>query len=309
MKKNREALRVIFICSIIFFLILFSIFLIQNRKRTVPELEETFQSEGMTETQEVDSFPGEDSEKVENENQTGEYVKEQTDDEEDESKSEIESQMAQEEQEYCLILIGDSRACSMFHSVSRFAEWNLIEDHRIAPDQGWVLFEKDNMKLAICEYGGGNLANGAYEKGLAWAKEVMEADSFPSDTKFCMFNFFGLGDVNTGFFPNSKGYYNEKGEEFAKGLAENCVYYQCTVGPIDENGTMGQAGVWTNQIIKDFNNKFKKTKHVKLYDLNAFLQKKGYACVISDTDPTGVHYQMETDKYILEEFVDIMLQS
>lgn len=315
MKKRKENIVIIVFSVIILLLLLLGIFSLENKKEknvgeqqstdVFPYSDESKKSESTTDFSEIEDEPETETEVTPEKKISVDEKNEDKTDETDEK--EIESKSEETISEYCLIIIGDSRACSLFNSVNKFEEWTLIEDNRVAPDQGWALLDNQELKLAICEYGGGNLANGAYDKGLAWAEEVMNAQWVTESTKFCIFNIFGLGDVNTGFFPDSDGYYNDRGEKFAKQYQDQCVYYQCTVGPIDENGTMGQAGVWTNQMIKDFNKKFMKTKNVKLYDLNSFLEKNEYGCVISESDPTGVHYQIDTDRKILDEFVDIAL--
>lgn len=313
MRKGRETIIIIIFSIIILLLLVFGMLSLKSNIENNMQEQQTDERLSDSDENETDgrtfSSP-EVRETSENETETS-SEKTTSEDEANENKSdekETEDKSEETVLEHCLIIVGDSRACSLFNSVNKFEEWTLIEDNRVAPDQGWVLFENSELKLAICEYGGGNLANGAYDKALSWAEEVINAQWVTENTRFCIFNIFGLGDANTGFFPDSDGYYNDRGEEFAKQYQDQCVYYQCTVGPIDESGTMGQAGVWTNQLIKDFNKRFKKTKNVKLYDFNSFLVKNGYECVISESDPTGVHYQIETDRKILEEFVDIALQ-
>lgn len=306
MKKNKETILVIGFCVVVIAILMIAVSFVMNRDDFNDDKQN--ETESVIETDESTSTFVEESVEAEDNEESEQTKKEETLMEQESVETETETALETEtESEYCLIIIGDSRACSLSNSVNSFGEWNLLADNRVAPDQGWILYESSEMKLAICEYGGGSLTNGAYEKGLDWAKEVMSAEWVTANTKFCIFNIFGLGDVNTGFLPDSNGYYNEKGEAFAKENQENCVYYQCTVGPIDEKGTIGQAGVWTNQMIQEFNQKFEETDNVKIYDLYEFLQKEGYECVISDSDPTGVHYQMETDRKMLEEFVGITL--
>lgn len=303
MKKNKETILVIGFCVVVIAILMIAVSFVINRDDFNDDKQS--ETESVIETDESTFTFVEESKEIEESKET---EKEETSNEQESVEAETETALETEtESEYCLIIIGDSRACSLSNSVNSFGEWTLLADNRVAPDQGWILYESSEMKLAICEYGGGSLTNGAYEKGLDWAKEVMSAEWVTANTKFCIFNIFGLGDVNTGFLPDSNGYYNEKGEAFAKENQENCVYYQCTVGPIDEKGTIGQAGVWTNQMIQEFNQKFEETDCVKIYDLNDFLQEVGYECVISDSDPTGVHYQIETDRKMLEEFVEITL--
>ena len=303
MKKNKETILVIGFCVVVIAILMIAVSFVINRDDFNDDKQS--ETESVIETDESTFTFVEESKESE---QSEEAEKEETSNEQESVETETENALETEtESEYCLIIIGDSRACSLSNSVNSFGEWTLLADNRVAPDQGWILYESSEMKLAICEYGGGSLTNGAYEKGLDWAKEVMSAEWVTANTKSCIFNIFGLGDVNTGFFPDSNGYYNEKGEAFAKENQEKCVYYQCTVGPIDEKGTIGQAGVWTNHMIQEFNQKFEETDFVKIYDLNDFLQKEGYECVISDSDPTGVHYQIETDRKMLEEFVQITL--
>lgn len=201
-----------------------------------------------------------------------------------------------------MIIIGDSRACSMSNTLSNNSGWTLIQNNKIAPDQGICIFQRGSEKLAVCQYGGGSLQNGAYDKCISWVTELLASEENSNSTYYYIFDIFGLGDVGSGMFADSPNFYNEKNQKFASSLPANAIYYQCNVGPIDENGSIGQSGIWTNAIIKDYNTHFKKSSNVKIFDLYTFLEKVGYGCNITETDPTGVHYNYETDIKIVNKF-------
>lgn len=307
MKKNKEMILVI-IFSLIILLVLAIGILSLQRNRIIKNTNDNIISEENAESEKGQDYETKSSSDMQNEEKESEETSEEGFTKEKETSS-SESDIQPVEREKCMIIIGDSRGCSLFNSVGTFSEWKYVDEKRDrdALDRGWILYERDGMKLFICAFGGGNFANKAYENCMIRTKEeILSSEWIADDAEIRIVNIFGLGDINTGLYPNSPRHYNDCDEEFAAEFAElfpgRFQYYHCTVGPIDEEGSMGKSGVWTNEMIETFNKGFKESEHVQIIDLYHDFTGT-FQCVISEADPTGVHYTIDTDREILNFFI------
>ena len=84
--------------------------------------------------------------------------------------------------------------------------------------------------------------------------------------------------------------YRQRNEEFARSLPEGSRYITCTIGPVNETGTVAQSGLCNNEIIAVQNTMIVPTEHVEVFDENTALITAGYDCVITEVDPAGIHY-------------------
>lgn len=207
-----------------------------------------------------------------------------------------------------IIIMGDSRTCAMAHCFYRQNDWKLVKVYtlknplKMSSGRKCSVFEKNGIRMAFCEFGGGNLVNGAFNQVCNWAKQII-ATAEPG-SHFQIINNMGVNDI---FYEPNEGAamsYRMKNEEFAASLPAGSRFITCTVGPVDDRGTVAQSGLVNNSIIAIQNSMVVPTEHVQVFDEYTALTAAGYKCMMTKTDPAGIHYEDATSVKLIKMFLE-----
>ena len=190
-----------------------------------------------------------------------------------------------------LAVIGDSRCCSIEALLWEDKDWEKV----YTSFEGKIcdgIYRKNNQILVICAEGGGSYLDGAAKS--AWCRMNALLENAPCLQNCVTYKFadmFGVNDINEGS-KTPKALLALDKQIAQTGKFSEVTQYN--VGPVSNVGAAVTAQL-NNVLIDSFNAKFKKSKEVKIVNLNAFLQQAGYGF----EDDAGVHYDEDTSKKIL----------
>jgi len=198
-----------------------------------------------------------------------------------------------------IIIMGDSRTCGLAHTYYKQNDWKLVKLYTLkdpakaSSGRKCSIFEKNRVRVAFCEFGGGNLVNGAFNQVCNWAKQVIATAE--AGSTFQVINNMGVNDIY--YEPNEGAAmsYRIRNEEFASSLPLGSRYITCTIGPVDDRGTVAQSGLVNNAIIATQNTMILPTEHVTIFDENTALVTAGFKCMRDAKDPAGIHYDEATN--------------
>lgn len=218
---------------------------------------------------------------------------------------------AEESNKDCLVLIGDSRCYIMQDAIRHYTNWNLICDSiDRANRQGYVIFENDSYYLIISTKSGGSLVNGDADLCWNYLNEAYAKLDYTRINNYSYFNLYGVNDMPY-IHSNALGdidlldEYINKNLAFINSLDKNFTYYQCTIGQINDEGSI--VPIYNNDDILYFNQQLLETDAIPVYDIASSIKANNLTCLVTDTDPYGVHYS-EKDSLIIFDNIFCSIQ-
>lgn len=201
----------------------------------------------------------------------------------------------------CKIIIGDSRTTGIIFTLRN--DKNAVEIYSKEKDAAFdSIFVKDNTILVLCSQGGGSYRNGACDRTFSRALELLRTqDVLKNCSGYSFYNLFGFNDVflDPMNCSNSPGAYILRDKEYADKIGKCMSVYQFNAGPIDESGTASWKYCVTNALVAQYNQGFVGNSRVSVVDLNGYLYKEGYKGSFTEDDDSGIHYDSNTSKKII----------
>ena len=200
-----------------------------------------------------------------------------------------------------IVITGDSRANGLIYTLHEMAGY---ENTYLCHDGNAVsaIFKKGNIRIVIAGFGGGNLTDHSYDLTL---KNALALIGNEYDTSMCesykFIDLYGLNDVllhpETCLIRPSE--YITRDTAFISTQSTLDKMYHLNAGPISDEGFAHDAIGLTNETIAEYNKLFTGNDRVRVVNLFNYLKNNGYKAVITDEDPSGIHYDDATNRKII----------
>lgn len=215
------------------------------------------------------------------------------------------------------IIIGDSRETSMYNgcnedsNLTKIAE-NTSEDYQV----GSALFKNNfNNDMYLLDFhSGGSMTNGAYSKSISSVTlSLIYIYDIYRINEITVFEMYGANDI-----PYSKAnlsmdtviddYFTSDAMFYEEILNLDCplTFYKTTVGQINPEGIVYKEKRFLNTDVATFNNDLysKETENIKVFPLEEWITESNITCLVTDSDPYGIHYSHSDSNKIFWYLVD-----